>query len=183
MIPTIKSTCFTPIPSPATLSTSQSSQEDNPFVVNEKSKQELLANSIQSLQKFSQSSSVNSLVNDLNLERKKAKFISKLGEILANLKHMKVENENDIQLIFKFVMQSAEDYLQHANKTKDMELKRDICIGLLKPFTANNEQLCFQVMKLVMPSVKPLTFWRKNKKLIRRGVLFFLSRGVSHSLN
>ena len=135
MLPTLTTRTFTPIPSPTSLA---SAQEDNPFVFNEKSKQELVQNSIEYLQKFSQSSSVNSLVNDLNLERKKQKFISKIGQILANLKEINIENKNDIQLIFKFVMQSVEDYLYHKEPVKDMEFKRDICIGLLKSFTEND---------------------------------------------
>ena len=171
MLPTIKPTCFTAIQSPISL---DSKCEDNPFVFNEKSKQELLQNNIESLQKFSQSSSVNSLVIDLTLERRKAKFVSKISEILANLKQVDIHKLKELQVVYKFVMQSCEDYIQH----KDAQIKLDICVSLLKGFCNNDEELCRQIMGLVLPSVKPMTFWRKNKKLIRRGILFFLSRAA-----
>jgi len=119
---------------------------------------------------FSSSSKMRNVMNAVNDDRRRSKFIEKINHILNQFNAIKLDdNDKRVELLFLFVMQSATDYLGNDDNNKD-----EICRELLVRFVKDDEDLCKNIMNLVRPRIKPLTFIRRNKHRIGRacGVFF-----------
>lgn len=125
---------------------------------------------ISDIKKMSNSSNMKSVVSSINVERKRSKFYEKVEVILKKFDDIKLDNNDErIQILFMFVMQSATDYL-----FDDCKEKRDeICITLLKRFVNDDEFITKNIMNIVSSKVKPLTFYRKYKHSLLKGLGFF----------
>ena len=130
---------------------------------------------------FNKSSQMKDIVEDIRLEKKKAKFHNKISTVLQNICRLHLEDENQLQTLFLFVLQSAEDYIHSKETDKCDKIKMDLCIGLLKQFVQDDERLCKQIISIVAPRIKKSTFWRRNKISIMNGVGFFLVTACNHS--
>ena len=120
------------------------------------------------LKKLSTSSKTKSVVTTINLERKKEKFTSRVKNVLDKFDTIKLDNQDEkLQLLFLFVMQSANDILGQSDETTD------ICTSLLKPFVNGDENLTKNIMNIVKSKVKPLTMYRKYKHHLYHIASFF----------
>lgn len=123
---------------------------------------------------FNNSSKFTSVRNDLELQKKKEKFIAKITPALDKLKQLNLIDD-DIEKLFYFVLQSSEDYFNITNAENCDKVKNEVCVQLLCPFVNNDEKLCKQIIRLIAPTVKKLTMYRKVKKNLKKIVFFCLS--------
>lgn len=145
------------------------------FVAEPQSKPESLGvdemkETLADIEKFSKSSHLSQLKQDVKLQRRVAKFRGKMTKVLSNLKKMEMDELNSV---FLFVMQSATDYLYCADTEKFERIKQEICAELLCPLTGGDVKLCCGIMKIVEKDIKKSTVFRRNKKNIARGLSFF----------
>jgi len=111
---------------------------------------------------FSQSSGMSNVKTDLLMQGRSKKFKIKMKGILSRL------NENTpINEIFKFILQSAEDYYFCG------DLKNEICRELLFDYV-KDDKLYDSYILLISKELKISTFWRKQKKKLLKLVGFCL---------
>ena len=129
------------------------------------------------IKSFSSSSNMKNVMNTVNADRRREKFVIKLNTILSKFSAIKLSEEDDkrIELLFLFVMQSATDYLRD-DKNKD-----EVCIQLLRRFVSDDDDLCKNIMSIVRSKIKPLTFYRRNKHMILRGLSVFFATMFSRA--
>lgn len=127
------------------------------------------------INKFSNSKSTKNINKKLKMAKKIDKFNNKMNVILTKINTM-FESTDKIQEIFKFVLQSCEDYLYFSTLTKEQmdELKYNICNKLLINFI-NDDNIRKEFIKITMKHIKPSTIFRRNKKSIQR-TFFFVSK-------
>ena len=117
---------------------------------------------------FNKSSTMNTIKSDLIMRKKLSKFEAKMAPVLATIQ--KIDNEDYLNQLFVFVLQSAEDYLYLPNKEKCNAIKKEICMQLLKPFV-KDEVVRNQIIKICLKNIKKSTLFRRNRKLLQN---FFL---------
>jgi uncharacterized protein YaaN involved in tellurite resistance len=118
---------------------------------------------------FSESSNIQGVKSDLTLLKKKSKFKSKIQNVLESIKLVNKDDVNELKTVFHFVMQSAEDYFNHPkDQVKANSVKNELCEELLRPLVGDDVQLCRKVMAMVVDKIKPSTFLRRNKRLIKK---------------
>ena len=123
-------------------------------------------NTINDMSYFSSSSTMKKLQVDLNNSKKVLKFTEKITEVLKSIK--KLNSEDEIHIVFLFVLQSCEDYLyEHTT-----EEKISICVSLLKSFVNGDVKICNAFFKIVDSKLKKTSWLRRNKKKIAK--FFFL---------
>lgn len=132
-----------------------------------------LKETLASIQKFSRSSSMRSITDDIALRRKVAKFEDKIGVVLQNIKKLNVENDDQLQTLFIFVMQSCSDFIYIKDDVKCSQVRNDLCVKLLKGFVKDDEKLCRSIMSIVQPRIKPSTWLRRNRQNLLKCVVFF----------
>jgi len=120
------------------------------------------------INKISSSTRTKNVIVKLESERIKSKFVTRMGSILQKFDKIKIDDDDKLQTLFIFVMQSANDILEN-----DEEAYR-LCLELLKQFVNNDEALCKGIMNIVKSKIKPLTFFRKYKhQMYRWATIFF----------
>ena len=141
--------------------------------INHNHSQQSCKQSVIDMNSLSQATDLKMVKSDLQLQYKTEKFSKKMSTVLQSIKQ--IQTEQDIKLVFKLVLQAANDYLHHPDKNKLEIIKAGICESLLKPYMNGDENLTKQVIQMVMPLVKSSTFYRRNKKYIGKGLtkLFF----------
>ena len=131
---------------------------------------EEMKSTINEIKKITNSSNMKSVCGMLDVERKRVKFYEKVQIILEKFENIKLDNDNErLQTLFLFVMQSATDYLHNDTKEK----REEICLNLLKPFVKDDEFLTRNIMNIVQGKVKPLTLYRKYKHSVLKGLAIF----------
>ena len=100
-------------------------------------------NTINDMSYFSSSSTMKKLQIDLNNSKKVLKFTEKISEVLKSIK--KLNSDDEIHIVFLFVLQSCEDYLfEHT-----AEEKVAVCVSLLKGFVNDDLKICNAFIKIV----------------------------------
>ena len=128
------------------------------------------------IQYFSKQSQMSNIIEDILLEKKKNKFIDKISTVLQTIQKLNLKDEKQLQNLFLFVLQSAEDYIYTPNTEKCTLVKNNVCIELLKQFVKNDIKLCQQIIAIVESKIKKSTLLRRNKKRLIRCFFFFLER-------
>lgn len=123
---------------------------------------------LESLNYFSQSSSLKQVKEDLIIKKKIEKFEGKFDKVLSSV-NTELMDKNDLFLV---VAQCAEDYFFVNNEEKCKKIKETVCIKLLKGYVKGDEAICKQILSAVQGRVKKSTFLRRNKKAIIK--TFFL---------
>jgi len=113
---------------------------------------------MQDINYFSKSSTMQKLKKDLAVSRKVRKFVDKVNGILEFVETLQCENK--VELVFLFVLQSAEDYFDPSHE----ELKREVCKKLLSKYVNGDEALCHSFMNLAGKNIKKSTSVRRAKK-------------------
>lgn len=126
-----------------------------------------LNNVINDLNKFSDSGD---FIDEIKLKTKCEKYEKAFQKILATIKNIDCENKENIELIFKIVTQSVEDYIYHPDKEKCNKMKNDIALKLLKPFVNDNEKLCKTIIDMTLKTITKTSFFRRFKK---RAIKYF----------
>ena len=125
------------------------------------------------MRKLSVSSHTKVVLNDLEQDRKKHKFIERIEKVLCKLENITIDDDEKLQKLFFFVMQSCNDLYADIHT----EQAQKLCLQLLKRFFKDDEVLTKQVMTIVKPSIKKLTTYRKYKHNILH--LFFLCFAIA----
>jgi hypothetical protein len=107
---------------------------------------------------FSRSSNMRKLKNDLEVNKKIKKFNDKVIGILDTIDTFQCDNK--IEMVFLFVLQSAEDYFDPCH----VEVKRDVCKKLLVKYTGGDEEACLGFMRLAEKNIKKTSPIRRFKK-------------------
>jgi len=123
------------------------------------------------LTKFGNSTNVQKMTKDINLERRQVKFTTKMTDVLGQLKRLNIDS-SEIEPLFLFCLQSATDYLYE----HDQEGLEDICANLLKPLCNNDVVLTKQIIKMVRKNIKSSTWWRRNKKRVYKFFFFLVKK-------
>ena len=120
------------------------------------------------IKQMSNSSNMKGVIENLDSQRKQQKFSEKIEIILKQFECIKLDKDDErMQLLFLFTMQSANDYLQNDDK------KDEICLQLLKQLVNDDEYLTKNIMNIVKSKVKPLTYYRRYKHNFMRLSVFF----------
>ena len=142
---------------------------------------EILRSTVADIRQFSRSSSMGSIVSDIELIKKVSKFEVKIASVLENIKKLDIQDDTQLQKLFLFVLQSCSDYIYVADADRCHKIKMDLCVKLLKPFVKDDETLCKSIINIVQSRVKPSTWLRRNKRFVIKVGKFFLSifaRGI-----
>jgi len=123
-------------------------------------------NTINDMSYFSSSSTMKKLQVDLNKSKKSLKFSEKIREVLKSIK--KLNSDDEMHIVFLFVLQSCEDYL-YDHSTDE---KLDLCVALLKGFVNEDVKICRSFIKIVNGKIKKSTWLRRNQRRLTK--LFFL---------
>ena len=107
--------------------------------------------------KISHSSKSKSVLARLKTDSKETKFVERVTSILDKFDKVQPNDCEKLEVLFLFVMQTANDILGN-NEQSD-----EICLQLLKKFVNDDEYLTRNVMNIVKTKVKPLTMYRKYK--------------------
>ena len=132
---------------------------------------------ISDVRKMTNSSNMKKVVGSLDVQRKRQKFCMKVETILEKFGDIVLANNDErLQIVCLFVMQSAADYLHYDDKDKVDAL----CVELLKRFVNNDENLMRNVMNIVKQKIKPMTMYRKCKHMLSRSLGVFFSSKLSN---
>ena len=124
---------------------------------------------IEDLEYFCSSSNVKTVKQSLMLKKKIYKFKSKVSAVLSKISS--ILEQEELESLFLFVLQSAEDYLS-VDGSSD-ELKMDVCVELLKSYCKDDDKLCKSVILMVQKRVKKITFYRRHRKKLYKVLIFF----------
>ena len=136
---------------------------------------DVLKDTLKSISQFNRSSSMRGITDDIALRKKVAKFEDKISGVLANIKRLNIENDDQLQTLFVFVCQSASDYLYLKDEAKCLQVRTDLCVKLLKPFVKDDDKLCRSVIAIVQHRIKKSTWYRRNRQFLVKAGLFFLN--------
>ena len=128
---------------------------------------------IEDIGTFTQSSSMNSMIDEMKIKGKVEKYEETFVKILSTI--VNIDDKDKLENVFKTVLQSIEDYIYCKDKDKCNKMKHDLAIRLLKQFVKNDEGVCEQIIKMSLKTIKKSTLWRRNKKRCMK-LLFFLSK-------
>jgi hypothetical protein len=127
---------------------------------------------VKDIRKLSNSKQTKSIVQDVERDRKKTKFISCITTTLDNFKKLPFQDDKaKLNKLFIFVMQSCSDTLGDI----DDEDNNRLIVDLLKQYVKDDVHLCNQVMECLKKDIKKLTLYRKYKNSIVKSCLFFAS--------
>ena len=113
--------------------------------------------------KLFRSSKLDVVKNDLNLQKKEMKIVSRLQKLVELVKG-KLPNEELAQLTCQLI----EDYVWLKDKKKMNDIKRKIALAVLIPVLECTEDVAGIVVTLVCTRLKKSTAWRRNKHWICR---------------
>lgn len=126
---------------------------------------------LKDIKAFNNSTSFKQTRTNFRLQKKRVKFLRKM-EVIINAVNALPKDDNKLQSIFLFVLQSATDYIYDTNDVEQSErLQNQAVLQLLKPMVNDSEELCQQIINIVKVKVKKSTWYRRNKKYIGK---FFL---------
>jgi len=135
---------------------------------------------VKEIEFFSHASSLSNIKDDLLMTQKVEKIKSKVACILTQIKSVLDEgDERNLQKLFVFICQVVEDYLHMKDKKKCNALKKQVVCELMLPYV-KDEQLIGSIIKMVMPSIKKSTTYRRNKKNVSKLFFFVLSMVRNH---
>ena len=124
------------------------------------------------LRKISNSKHTKNIVDNLEAERKRVKFMNRIELVLEKLDLVSLnEDKEKLHNMFRFVMQSANDLLGPIESEDTVKL----CVLLLKRFLNNDDVLCNQIFQIVKPSIKKLTRYLRYKHTFLRQLTVFFS--------
>jgi len=113
-------------------------------------------------------------ISEMKLNAKCAKFEKAFEKILLTIKNINPDDKQQLETIFKIVIQGVEDYIFHPDKNKRNKLKHDVAIKLLKPFIGNDEKLCEHVINMTLKTITKTSLYRRYKKKAIRAFFFVL---------
>jgi len=127
---------------------------------------------VKDLRKISNSKQTKTIVQDVELDRKRKKFISRIESTLNNFKKLPFsEDEEQLHKLFIFVLQSCSDTIGPIDD-KD---NHNLVVGLLKEYAKDDEKLTRSIIRYVSKDIKPMTMYRKYKNGFIKTALFFVS--------
>jgi hypothetical protein len=127
---------------------------------------------VKDIRKLSNSKTTKGIVQDVERDRKKTKFINCITTTLDNFKKLPFqEDKSQLNKLFIFVMQSCSDTLGNI----DDEDNNKLMVDLLKGYVKDDVHLCNQVMECLKKDIKKMTLYRKYKNTFVKTALFFVS--------
>ena len=117
---------------------------------------------------FNKSSVIKNLKKDLIVNKKIKKFTDKVNGILTVIETFQCENK--FELIFIFVLQSAEDYF---DPTQDV-VKRAVCKDILTKYVNGDDEMCTSLIRLAEKNIKKTNIIRRMRKQFGKFAGFFL---------
>tara|TARA_B100000073_G_scaffold347734_1_gene363097 strand:+ start:3310 stop:3780 length:471 start_codon:yes stop_codon:yes gene_type:complete len=123
---------------------------------------------LKDIEYFNKSSTMKKLKKDLMINKKIKKFTDKVNGILHVIDTFQCDSK--LELVFLFVLQSAEDYFDPA----DVDVKKAVCKDILCKYVNNDESMCESFIRLSEKNIKKTSIIRRAKKRSGKILGFFL---------